>query len=264
MVDYYEDGSLSAALYDLIEGVSRPAAPEIAFYRRLAGPRPLAILEVGCGTGRVAWPLAEDGHRVLGVDLSPAMLAQAERKAVDHGADVRSRVSFVSGDMRDLALGRRFDLILLPYRVFNHLLTEEDQERCLAALRVHVEPHGRVILDTAHPTYEELGAPERKRPSILCLRLPDQGLVVDFETRWADIDLLEQTFTVAARYAVSTTDGRLLRESAEPLHVRWINPPEMRRLVRLHGFAILDERQSFDDDRPPQRHGDRLWVLEPV
>ncbi len=48
--EYYDDGSLSSALCDLVEGMAHPPAAEVAFCRRLAG----VVLEIGSGPGRIA------------------------------------------------------------------------------------------------------------------------------------------------------------------------------------------------------------------
>src|SRR5437762_12653200 len=68
--------------------------------QRYGGP----ILELGCGTGRLAIPLAEAGFAVTGIDRAPAMLAEARRKA----AATRVSVSWHEADMRAFKLGERF------------------------------------------------------------------------------------------------------------------------------------------------------------
>lgn len=266
VADFYGAGGLSTALYDATEGHMRPWAAEIAFYRRLADPPPRAILEVGCGTGRIAWPLAADGHRVLGLDLSGPMLERARQQAAEHPPEAAGRIAFAQADMRHLQLGRRFDLVILPYRVFNHLLTEEDQALCLAALRAHVGETGLVVLDTHHPGYGALLAHDPANPWRLGIRIPAQGVTVEAAYSWTDIDLAAQTFTVLVRYVVAAADGRVLRDSTERLRQRWINPPEMRHLVRLHGFAVHGEHERFGGaDADGAGHaGDRMWVLSPA
>jgi SAM-dependent methyltransferase len=74
----------------------------------LSGKR---VLDIGCGSGRYAVALAERGADVLGVDLSPAMLALARERATSRGVSERCR--FVEGDFDGLELQERFDVVLL-------------------------------------------------------------------------------------------------------------------------------------------------------
>src|SRR6266852_3486123 len=92
---------------------------DIQFYVSLARSlKPRSVLELACGTGRITIPLAEEGARsgysVVGLDAEPAMLRQAGQKAKRLPASVRSRVSFVKGDMRIWSRRQPFDLIVIP------------------------------------------------------------------------------------------------------------------------------------------------------
>lgn len=69
----------------------------------------MCLLELGCGTGHKLIPIASDGHPCTGLELSPDMLAEAQRKADERGV----KVEWVQGDMREFHLGRTFDLVLL-------------------------------------------------------------------------------------------------------------------------------------------------------
>lgn len=109
--------------------------------RRLAAP----VLELACGTGRVTLALARTGLRLAGLDLSEAMLRIARRKAAISG--LQEQTEFVHGAMQDFSLGRRFDTICIPYASFSLLLTAREQSECLAAIRRHLEPGGRLLLD---------------------------------------------------------------------------------------------------------------------
>jgi SAM-dependent methyltransferase len=131
-------------------GVITPDGCAVEFYARMTArdepaivhqaTRPGArILELGCGAGRVTHPLVALGHPVVAVDESPDMLAHV------HGAEtVRARIE-------ELALGRRFDVVLLA----SHLINADPATRTafLTACRRHVADDGCVIIEQHPPEW---------------------------------------------------------------------------------------------------------------
>lgn len=73
-----------------------------------------AVLDLGCGTGSLSVLLAEQGHEVTGVDLSPRMLEQAVAKADNHGVNIR----FLLGDAADPPVEPGFDVVLARHLVW--------------------------------------------------------------------------------------------------------------------------------------------------
>ena len=130
------------SLYDdpiLYDRVVRPGPCE-AFYRDLARQTGGPILELACGTGRVTLPLARDGHEVVGLDASPAMLQATQDKADAECVEI----AFVQQDMRAFDLGRRFPLIILCCNSLAHLTTNEDVKVGLG-LRAQASRAGRPV-----------------------------------------------------------------------------------------------------------------------
>src|ERR1044071_6557398 len=163
-VPRFYDDTLGTELYDPMSDAVRvgsPMAGDIDFYRRLAAEQGGAVLDVGCGTGRVAAAIAEDGFQVVGVDLSVAMLRLAEERRIALPPEVATRLSFIHGDMETLDLGRRFALVMTPSRVFQFMLTTAAQRAALGALKAHLQPGGRLVLDLFDPRLEFVvpGAP---------------------------------------------------------------------------------------------------------
>ena len=134
-----------AALYDLAIGPIE-AGPDVEWFaglaRRTGGP----ILELGCGTGRIAVPIAQDGHHLVGLDQSAAMLERAERRARRVNVDVR----WVEGDMRAFSFDEAFALIFIALNSFL-MLKPDDRWACLARMREHLAPRGRVAIDVFQP-----------------------------------------------------------------------------------------------------------------
>lgn len=115
------------------------AAWERIFALVLAGKGPLDALDVGCGTGFLALELAARGHRATGIDLAPAMLAQAREKAAARGLSVR----FAEGDAEAPPFpAHSFDLV-----VCRHLLwTLPHPQAALDAWVRLLRPGGRLAV----------------------------------------------------------------------------------------------------------------------
>jgi SAM-dependent methyltransferase len=129
------------SLYDLLFPSDHSVAD--GFYleeARLSGGR---VLELGCGSGRLTIPIARSGVDIIGADLSESMLAAARAKALAAGV----AVEFVQTDMRDFELPGRFAAIFIPGNSLLHLFTVEDWKRCLACVRRHLAPSGRLVFD---------------------------------------------------------------------------------------------------------------------
>lgn len=141
-----------AELYDAVT----PPGPCESFYRKEAQRSSGPVLELACGTGRLTIPLARDGHEVVGLDASPAMLALARRKAEQASAPA----VFVQGDMRAFDLGRRFGLVLISCNSLSHLVEPDDLRSCFAAVRRHLAPGGVLAFDVVLPSPRDLVAPE--------------------------------------------------------------------------------------------------------
>jgi ubiquinone/menaquinone biosynthesis C-methylase UbiE len=97
---------------------------DIRFWERMAAPVRGAILELGCGTGRVAIPVAKSGATVIGIDRSASMLARASLRV--RRARMSSRVKLIRGDIRHLPFpDRTFPLVMAPYGILQSLLDEK-------------------------------------------------------------------------------------------------------------------------------------------
>ena len=129
---------------------------DVAFWRRMAARAGGAVLELGCGTGRVSLPLVRGGVRLVGIDRSAAMLARAEQRArVLRRSHVRGRrdgvggsLALVRGDIRALPFrARRFSMVLAPYGVLQSLLGDRDLAATLDSVGRVLAPGGTFGID---------------------------------------------------------------------------------------------------------------------
>jgi ubiquinone/menaquinone biosynthesis C-methylase UbiE len=106
---------------------------DVAFWRHLAAEHRGSVLELGCGTGRIAVPILKSGATVVGLDRSDAMLARARRRA--RRAGVARRARFIRGDIRDIPLRSScFDLVMAPYGILQSLTRERDLQLTLQSV----------------------------------------------------------------------------------------------------------------------------------
>jgi len=126
-----------AAVYD---AWAADMTEDVPFYVELAKEAEGPIVELAAGNGRVAIPVAlETGRRVIGIDASPAMLAQARVRAEQAGADLDLR----EADMRDFALDEPATLVYSPFRSLLHLRTWQEKRRVFERVAASLRPGGR-------------------------------------------------------------------------------------------------------------------------
>ncbi len=141
------------------------------------------VLELACGTGRIAGPLLEKGADFTGIEISPEFCDRARTKLIDYG----ERVSIHQGDIRNFTLNRKFDLIIIGFNSFLHLLTDDDALACLACVRNHMHKNSRFVIDIFLPNPLFLYRPEGMRYPVMEYResQTDQLIQVE-ETNWYD------------------------------------------------------------------------------
>ena len=260
---FYQDDSLSTEIYDVRSAAiiaGTPVQGDIDFYRRLARDVGGPILDVGCGTGRVSIPLAEDGHEVVGIDLSAPMLRLAESRRGTLATDVAARLTFQQADMAALALGRDFPLILTPSRVFQFMLTTGAQRVALGALRSHLRPGGRLVLDLFDPLLDKVVPGAEFPPRGGELVHPSTGNRVTWEVSARYPDPARQLIVEDWTAREIGTSGDVLRTDVERLTLRWSLRSEMRLLFELTGLEVIAEYGDFNDG-PPAYGREQVWVL---
>ena len=120
---------------------------DVAFWQRVAKGAKGRVLELGCGTGRIALPLARAGISMVGIDRSEPMLGRAARRRAllrkRKGVTRRPALGLARGDIRALPfLPGSFGMVLAPYGVLQSLLRDKDLDATLDAVASVLPPGG--------------------------------------------------------------------------------------------------------------------------
>jgi SAM-dependent methyltransferase len=236
-----------ASIADLYDGVVPYAnRPDVAFFVEAAVASGGPVLELGCGTGRVLLPIARADVEAVGLDSSASMLAVCRARLDLEEAAVRSRVQLVEADMREFDLPRRFALITIPFRPFQHLTSVDDQVSCLRSIHRHLADDGRLVLDLFNPSLEGLldqreGEERDEEPEFATA----DGRRVRRRHKIVSHDRFNQTLQVELIYYVTHPDGREER-LVQAFPMRYLFRFEAEHLLARCGFEVEHLYASYD------------------
>jgi SAM-dependent methyltransferase len=216
------------ALYDVIV----PPAPCESFYRSLAHRVDGHVLELACGTGRLSVPLAQDGHRVIGLDNSAAMLRAARQKAGEAAVEIE----FIEADMRSFALGREFALVILSCNSLSHLVTNEELVGALRRISWHLAPGGLLAFDIVNPRLADLV--RAGRSARLDVVQGGSGAAIE--------ELLAYDPVSQVRVLQWHLTARDERRRTEEMRLRTIFPQELPLLLNAAGLELAARFGDFE------------------
>jgi SAM-dependent methyltransferase len=235
----------AAKYYDV-----NPTIPDdIAFYQaRLPSPD-AAVLELGCGTGRVLLPLAGACGFIQGIDRSPAMLAQCLRKLQAAGIPP-TQAHVVLGDITDFALGRAFDLIIAPYRVVQLLDTAAQVDGLFRCVRTHLAPGGTCIVNVFHPPEGFAGVQQawESRTARGRWEVTVDGVRLRCEERWLRLDPEKHALYLELRYR-RYVDDAWVEDAVLQIPRRCYTPDAFEQVIRAHGFRIMQRWGGYAGER---------------
>jgi SAM-dependent methyltransferase len=239
-----DDYASAAEFYDYVTPYATRG--DVGFYVEEARASRGPVLELGCGTGRVLIPVARGGVGIVGLDASHAMLARCRDFLADEPEVVQRRVQLVEGDMRSFDLGRRFPLVTIPFRPFQHLLTVEDQLACLTTIHRHLDDDGRLVFDLFNPWLEALVSRTigQELPEDDPFGMPD-GRRVARSFRIVAEDRFAQVNQVELIYDITHPDGRHER-AVHAFPMRYLYRFEAEHLLARAGFAVEHLFAGFD------------------
>jgi len=215
------------------------------------------ILDIGCGTGRVMLPLADEGYEVRGVDTAREMLERGRRK-LKQRVDLADRVKFYEGNALEYAYPEQYGLILIPYNGLMHFRTSADQQALLRHLHGALKNDGLLMIDlpNAGETFASLddGAVTLERSFVE----PESGNLV-MQQSVSELDRAEQLQKITWIYDEIGPD-RVLRRTVALLTLRYVFPTELELLLQLTGFNLVERYGNYDES-PFENGCERLIVV---
>lgn len=213
-------------------------AEDIPFWLDLAAQQGDPILELGCGTGRVLVPLAEEGHLVFGLDHDPDMLAYLRRHMPAH---IHQRTHLILGDLSEFSIMQNFSLILLPCNTYT-TLTLEQRSKVLTRVFKHLKPTG--VFSTSMPNPEYLKRlPKNAEPDIEdVFPHPLDGEPVQVSSAWTRTT---NHMMITWYYDHLLPDGKVERLSYEVTQ-NILSVDKLLDEFRLANFSIDELYGDFD------------------
>ena len=190
----------------------------------LALPAGSTILDLCCGHGRHAIPLAQRGYQVTGQDLSEVFLQQARAAADAQHVQVR----WVHGDMRSIPFANAFDAVINIFTAFGYLESDDEDQQVLAQVHKALQPGGVFLLEIIHRE----GLIRRYEP--FGVQRHDDGLIVIEERRFNLLTSRNET-----RVTMIDPDG----QRTEYVHA--VRLYTLTELVRLSTVAGLQAQAHY-------------------
>lgn len=214
-------------------------------FRRYGSGRVERILDLGCGTGGHALPLARRGYHVVGVDRSERMVSLARSKAAEMQEDGMSGwAAFRLSDIQSLDLGEEppFDAVIAMFAVFSYLKTNEELTASFRAARRYARPGALFVFDAWFG------------PAVLAQRPTDRCRIIDRDEerilRFARATLDVLSHTVRVDYSLlRVKDGLILDQVDETHWQRFFFPQEIRHYLDENGFSLLKLCPLMEPDR---------------
>lgn len=219
-------------------------------FERFSSRKLATILDVGCGTGGHAIPLARRGYKVTGIDVSEAMIAIARKKVQREGLDV----TFCISAMEDLELDQRFDVVICMFNAINYVVSDEALKRALVNIHRHLAPGGLFLFDfrngiTSLRTYSPVRIKRVEDGQRRLLRISETKL-----------DAMEQLFHTT--YTCFVFEGEQLVKQFRDEHiVRFLFPREVRHYLKEAGFRVLWMCRFLELDMPASEEDWNIAVV---
>lgn len=233
-----------ASYYDFLYQ-NKPYVKECDFlekiFKKYSSRKIKCILDLGCGTGKHDFILAERGYRIWGIDISSQMIGIAKKKNSKMGA----KIKFFRKDIRKFNLGRKFGAAIAMFGVFCYLPENKDLFSTLRAIDKHLKKGALLIFDC---WFGPAVVVQKPREEVKVLKMEDGSRVI--KKVKPRLDILSQT--VDLKYNLSRFEGNKVLDSCLETHkIRFFFPQEIKCFLEKEGFRLLKICPPMQLDRSP-------------
>ena len=233
-------------------------ADDILFYKERIPSLDSTVLELGCGTGRVLVPLTECCRYIHGLDLSESMISICRKKLDDAGVP-SSKADIQVADITHFDIGRKFDLIIAPFRVFQNLETDTEVEGLFRCVRNHLSAGGSCILNVFNPKgdRENLRREWCNKTENFCWEAPFEGGRITCHDRRPKMD--RDKLILYPELIYRRSEGATLQDEVVlKIVMRCYFPEDFEELIVAHGFQIINLWGGYSSE--PYGQGPELVV----
>jgi SAM-dependent methyltransferase len=232
-----------AAYYDAEYSESKMLQQDVPFFLGQLPKKRQSILELCVGTARAAIPIAQAGHRVVGVDYDQALLEIAQQKRDAVGISEHD-LQLIYGDVLKLKLGERFDWICLLFNTLLGFPTLVEEDALLTRVRDHLKPRGRFWLDIFQPDLNLLAGIQTKGFDPHLFFVPALNRTV-YQTTEIKRHIAKQTQDVTFHYCWFDEHGRQHKEK-NSFEMTWLFPRELCLILERNGLRIERLYGNYD------------------
>jgi SAM-dependent methyltransferase len=202
------------------------------------------ILELGCGTGNHATLLAKNGYNLHGVDLSQEMLNFANKRLSQCPQELAAKLQFTQGDIRQVRLNKKFDVVLSLFHVISYQTTNEDLLAAFTTAKSHLKPGGIFVFDVWYGP-----AVLTEPPAVRVKRLEDELIQV---TRIAEPIIYPNENLVDVNYHVfiKNKNSGAVDELRETHTMRYLFKSEIEFLLSGVQIQLIDCQEWLTNQQP--------------
>ena len=250
---------LSRSWATYYDDIYRDLTEDIPFYLNLLSNDPsISVLEIGCGTGRITLPLSQIGSDVTGMDNSKHMLEKLRNKMSSYDCTPKLTLK----DMTNFKFDKKFDLVIIPFRGFQSLLTVIEQDQCLKSIKNVLSSNGRLLINLFVPSLSMFDQKENINYLVkdVADQTHDRTLSIKHRTTFnKNNQIIRSSINIE-----NSTTTQIISSHWLNFQLRYLYPMEAKYLFQNNGYKTVDLIGNYSGGEFTQDSEDMIWTLEPT